>query len=387
MEELNYIMELIEQKCNKSNTKNYVNIKKTKLRFEFENIIFVNKILSFLLEEYPDSKIVRTASGAIGRRSPRFSYDVHQVRNGEEITIVSKVYGSYRIQIITGSKELWKDEKEQKITGSKAFREFTKILEQFGINIEDYAIENGKEIKETIPKAYIKFGSKLQETRATSGHIYERAYHIDFHSSYMSGLVNMHPEFKEPVEYIYNKRKENNLVYKSILNMSFGYMQSRYKPVYYKYSHLSRDMIIDNNKRIDELTEELENNGYLVIAYNTDGIWYQDRLRKGAYHGNGEGNTLCTWSNDHKNCRLRFRSIGIYEFEEDGKYTPVVRGLIDYDRIQPDRTKWGWGDIFRGKEIVFTLARNGLIKYQGEIIDEDFDYRGLEQCQEVEEDS
>ena len=35
-----------------------------------------------------------------------------------------------------------------------------------------------------------------------------------------------------------------------------------------------------------------------------------------------------------------------YEFIEDGKYTPVVRGKTKLDRVKP-RSEWQWGDIFK----------------------------------------
>ena len=40
-------------------------------------------------------------------------------------------------------------------------------------------------------------------------------------------------------------------------------------------------------------------------------------------------------------------SDGAYEFIEDGVYHPVLRGTSTLDAVQPDRSKWTWGDIYR----------------------------------------
>ena len=65
-----------------------------------------------------------------------------------------------------------------------------------------------------------------------------------------------------------------------------------------------------------ELAKQLKDSGRMVLAYNTDGIWYCGEI----YHGEGEGNGLGQWSNDHTNCTIRFKSAGSYEYIENGKY-------------------------------------------------------------------
>ena len=126
----------------------------------------------------------------------------------------------------------------------------------------------------------------------------------------------------------------------------------------YKYAHLSRDAITDNNNRIIKLSDELSSQGRVILSYNTDGIWYQGEI----YHGNGEGHDLGQWENDHINCQFRMKSDGSYEFIENGKYYPVVRGYTRLDRIKP-RTEWVWGDIYQAGIITFSIDING-IKYE-----------------------
>jgi hypothetical protein len=177
------------------------------------------------------------------------------------------------------------------------------------------------------------------------------AHHVDFHSSWPAGLCNKYPEFRPVVEFLYNRRHEypeNKL----ILNASIGYMQSAMAQVRARWAALSKAAIEDNNARIDALAQRLDDAGYTVIAYNTDGIWYTGGE---PYHGEGEGNNLGQWENDHTHCQLRFKSPGAYEYIEDGKYTPVVRGYTNLDKIRP-RTEWSWGDIYQDASIPIRFA-------------------------------
>ena len=92
----------------------------------------------------------------------------------------------------------------------------------------------------------------------------------------------------------------------------------------------------------------------MPILYNTDGVWYYSPNGK-PYHGEGEGKGIGCWENDHLDCKWRAKSKGCYEFIEEGKYSPVVRGLTKYDKIKPDRTTWEWGDIFKKEAEVIQL--------------------------------
>lgn len=162
--------------------------------------------------------------------------------------------------------------------GWKAFKIFVKLCKKQGIDIDEYAIDNGEEIKKEIESPLIQM-NVIDETL-------ENVHHIDFHNSYPAGLCNTHPEFRKVIEPLYNNRKthpEN----KDILNCVIGYMQSisRCKA---RWAHLSRDAIKDNNIRIYALTLNLLGNGNKIIGYNTDGIWYQGKV----YHNKEEGPNL-----------------------------------------------------------------------------------------------
>ena len=266
---------------------------------------------------------------------------------------IADIDGIYRIQL----KHVPYDDKDKPVWGRKAFSQFEKMLEEDGINLKDYAIENGKEVKEEIEMPLIKLGDF-----AFTDAIYKNCHHIDFHNSYPGGLAITHPEFRPTIEKLYKQRKENE-IYKSILNLSIGYMQSRW--ISYKYAHLSRDAINNNNERVRTVAKDLEDNGRLILLYNTDGIWYSGDI----WHGNLEGKNVGEWENDHTNCTLRIKSAGSYEFIEDGKYNPVVRGYTNYDKEKP-RENWEWGDIYKTGANSYIFTPDGIIKQEGDVINE-----------------
>lgn len=284
-----------------------------------------NKIY-FWLKAQKLYKLERTASGGIksGPHRRRPAWDIKINRVCVELTVLLEGR-AWRIQ--------FRSKLPKGMSGRKAFAKFKKILLKKGIDLEDYAIENGPEIKNTIEKPLI--GAKRE---IFYDHVFEKVNHIDYHSSFAGGLANTHSEFKPTLIELYNKREENE-EYKNILNFSIGFMQS-ISGCNARWAHLSRDAIKDNNDRIKKLAETLEKKGRIVISFNTDGIWYKGAV----YHGAGEGEGLGEWHNDHVNCKFRARSSGSYEFIENGAYFPVVRGIAN-----DTKSDWKWGDIYEKK--------------------------------------
>lgn len=292
-----------------------------------------NEIYYWMLNEKSHvRKIVRTNSGGISidRRNFRGeAWDLRKTTSCIEMTIILKE-GMWRFQF---RNKLAESDKIA-LSGSNGFKMFKELCQKNGIDLKDYEIDNGEEVKKEIEKPLICLD------KAQTGVIYKNVNHIDFHNSYPAGLVNIHEEFRPVVEKLYEERKvkpENKL----ILNVTIGYMQSL-KCCGAKWAHLSRDAIKDNNDRIKELAMRLRANGRQILAFNTDGIWYRGEI----YHGEGEGDKLGQWENDHVNCVIRFKSAGSYEYLEDGKCHPVVRGYTKLDEIKP-RDEWEWGDIFK----------------------------------------
>lgn len=320
------LRELTQLKHAASSAKiNYLLIPVTVFNINKEGAAKFNKIYQWLKEQNL-YQLERTHSGGIksGPHRKRPAWDVKKSRTCIEITLLMDG-SAWRIQ--------FRSELKEGMSGRKAFTLFKRILLKNGIDLENYAIENGIEIKEEIEKPFIGAKRKLFYDR-----VFENVHHIDFHSSYAGGLANTHPEFKDVLEELYNKREEKK-EYKDILNFSIGFMQS-ITGCKARWAHLSRDAIGDNNKRIKNLSKKLEEKGRMVLTYNVDGIWYKGPI----YHGEGEGEGLGQWHNDHVNCKFRAKSSGSYEFIENGKYFPVVRGITN-----DSKKNWEWGDIYTKK--------------------------------------
>lgn len=331
---------------------NYLKIPVTILKPCLENAQIFNKILAALREDDSLNRIIRTASGGISTsmlnlKLPCWDYTIKH--SSAELTILD-IKGMWRIQFRAGVYE----SDDKKMSGREAFKKFKEILLQFGIRLEDYAIDNGKDIKKEIESPLIRMINQgFKDATFTNVH------HIDFHNSYPGGLANTHPEFREAIEYCYNKRHEDP-IYKAVLNFSIGFMQSQWCG--YRYAHLSRDAINDNNARIRQVSENLQKAGRMILAYNTDGIWYKGDV----YHGELEGTEIGKWQNDHINCKFRMKSDGAYEYIENEIYHPVVRGYTKLDRIKP-RESWNWGDIYQAELITFYINNDG-IQYQEETL-------------------
>lgn len=304
---------------------NYLLIPVTVFNINKEGAKKFNKIYSWLKKQNL-YELERTASGGIksGPRRKRPAWDVKQSRTCIEITVILNGC-AWRIQFRAQLKE--------GMSGRKAFTKFKRLLFKKGIDLDQYAIDNGKEVKQEIETTLIGAKRKLFYDIT-----FDNVHHIDFHSSFPAGLANTHPEFREVLEELYLKREESE-EYKSILNFSIGFMQS-ISGCNARWAHLSRDAIGDNNKRVKNLAETLEKKGRMVISFNVDGIWYKGPI----YHGEGEGEGLGQWHNDHTNCKFRAKSAGAYEFIENGKYTPVVRGITNISK-----KTWTWGDIYSEK--------------------------------------
>lgn len=278
--------------------------------------------------------IVRTPSGGISSKTLFPAYDLRNTPTCVELTICCACdmifFGRIQLRMTNHL------DKEKPLYGRQAFREFKRRCAQHGINLDQYSIENGPEIKSTIPAPMIKLADRMIQHM-----ILENVHHIDFHASYSGGLANTYPEFRPVLEELYAERKYNRN-FKAVPNLAIGFMQSLHG-CGARWAHLSKAAIEDNNKRINALTERLRASGRWILSYNTDGIWYQGDI----FHGEGEGEGMGEWSNDHHDCRFRIKSDGAYEFiDHKGKYHPVIRGRTLYDEVKP-RSEWKWGDIYR----------------------------------------
>lgn len=261
--------------------------------------------------------------------------------NGEDLDFFC---GRFQIGTFQGTKE-----SEKHICGRQAYFEFKKILEKNNIDLNKYMLptrEQGIKIKKTIQNPMIDIA-----VGAFPDVIYENAWHIDINSSYPSGIGDIIPEMAPIIEKLYRERHTKS-INKDILNMSIGFFQS--SMIDYKLSYISEHCIRKNNERLSDKAIELIKKGCKILLYNTDGFWFipAPGLKLESSTELGE------FKIDHKNCKLRIKSKGVYEYIENGVYFPVVRGQCELDHIK-SRSEWKWGDIYAAgaKVIIFEFIK------------------------------
>lgn len=315
-----------------------------------ENAKLFNTLVKYC-EDNHYHKMQWTKSGGIRKGVGVFSalsYGIKQVGKTNIVLVISTDEGFYRFTFGIARKE------QKDISGYTSFKVFKETCSKYDINIDDYAIDNGIEVKETFPIPPRKIPNKIFIDREL-----DNVHHIDLNSSFMSGLMARYSEFTPVVEELYSKRKENP-IYKAILTHTYGYLQSAL--VDYKYINLSKAMVEFNNEFLNKLSTKLRESGRIIVSYNTDGIWYLGDI----YHDEDEGTGLMKYKNDHINCKARFRSPSAYEFIEDGQYHAVLSGITKLDKIK-SRDEWEWGDIYKCGNIETWSFNNDRIEYDEEV--------------------
>lgn len=262
-------------------------------------------------------------------------YEVFKSNAMHEICVIT-AEGMARIQYWHGTTNKLKPE-NSKISGTNAFNIFRDELRKDGIRIEDYYLDpkEGRAIKETIPSPLIKVSSKLVYNK-----IFDNAHHIDINQAYPYAMTLLYPEWTPTILRLYEKRHTNKK-WKAVLNYSYGYFQAKHFGC--KLANVSKFCIEETISRLNAITEVITKGGGTVLAYNTDGIWYTGDILPLPVD---QQTKLGGLKHDHVNCRIRFKSDGAYEYIEDGKVYPVVRGSTNFDTWK-SRDQWEWGDIYK----------------------------------------
>lgn len=303
--------------------------------------------------EYVESlnlqKIKRTPSNGISisrmeKYTPR--YDLRDLPSMIELTVIN-IDGCWRIQF----RDSFERMNETGISGKHAFWKFNDLCRSAGINIDDYTVINGAEVKKTI-EPYIKKVTSNIFIDATLKNV----HHLDFNSSFMSCLIEEYPEFTSIAEDLYLGRKENP-INKGIMTNVIGYFQSLYHGA--KWANLSKAAINGNNEKIRNYLSKLSDSGRIPLLINTDGIWYAGDI----FHDEYEGVNLRQWKHDHTNCELLIKSPSAYQFRENGEVHTVLSGRTLFDKVKP-RSQWEWGDIFKDnvKSLAYKLENDRIIR-------------------------
>lgn len=350
--EISVIKSLLEHFLSSRGTMhpNLLKMENNNLKMNGENAMLFNTLVKYC-EENNYHTIKWTKSGGIAKGKKVFippAYGIKTIGKTTVVLVLTFESKFYRFTFGIARAE------QNEISGYASFKAFKRTCAKYGINIDDYAIDNGEEYKEDFPNPYRKIYNERFVDK-----VIDNVHHIDLNSSFMSGLAMTYPEFKPVVEELYNKRKDDE-IYKAILTHTYGYLQSEL--VNYKYILLSKAMVDYNNAYLDSLKDKLMESGRIVLAYNSDGIWYKGDI----YHDENEGKNIGQYKNDHTNCTIRFRSINAYEYLEDGKYHVALSGITRLDKILP-RSEWSWGDIYNCGDIETWNLKDDRIVYEGEI--------------------
>jgi len=316
-----------------------------------ENTEALNNFIARMKASEAFSKVKRTKSGGITNvgaylHSHPFMYDVINSTSKFTITVVSPL-ASFKIYVGYVNKKMYKDKKEEKVGGKTPSRRLIKACEDSGIDMEKYA--NSKE--EGLLATKMIHTPAVKTVDAEIDKVYEgNIHHLDFHKFYPSGIVLLNPEFETAFKYLKVRGD------KEALDIGTRYLASKYAQ--YKYAVLVKDGINFMYERFYEVAEDIKNSGRTILAFNTDGIWYQGEV----YHNAKlyEGLDFGQWSNDYINVqKIRFASAGCGKYEfitAEGKYEPRYRGQSSYER-EVAREKWQWGDIYKGSEVKITFNK------------------------------
>lgn len=267
-----------------------------------------------------------------------------------------------------------KDEVKDKEIRNKGITSFKIIKDECADLLKPYAVKDNGTV-ELIKNDYKnENGGKIYKVELTSigeflkDQELDDVWHLDLHSGFPSGLVMTHPEFKPVFERYYWLKQnaatpEERQKYKDLMNTCIGAMWSS-KLKGNRYPELARDAVKWNNDMLDLLTKEIRQQGLTVLGYNTDGIFIKGNER---FTSALEGPNMGQFGIE-KYDKFRMKSIGCYEYMQNGVYNVRCRGRHTYERIKP-REKWQWGDIYKGNIIGYEFNKQTL--KQEEINDEE----------------
>ena len=289
------------------------------------NIVDTIEEFNLLIKQCKDNNynnLIRAPKGGISYKDVfnGNSYDVIIYGAASELTIGDEL-GYRRIQLRRAGDDL---NEGKGISGEQAFRKLT----------NNYKLV--KDIEEETPEMdkwyQIKLLGPYQDITINN------VSHIDLNSAFPYYLQLIKPEFRDNVLYHYENRKVNE-VSKAVMNFGIGCMRKRMKNTWEWIMHQVK-------KRLEE---ECNNIDGTILAFNTDGIWFQ-----GTWKGQSS-KELGQFKLDHKDVTIRFKSAGAYEYIENGIYYPVQRG------VKLDLNKQ-WGDIYKHNPKGIKLNEQGYLE-------------------------
>lgn len=285
--------------------------------------------LYFRVKNTLKHKIVRSEKGSIVKdlENTLGAYDVQVVKNsannvikGVIITVILRnhiwVFKCGRLTVT----------EDNNMSGKRAFAILKEELEKDGVKLADYYDDDGEQYKAEID-AYPICNCILHKE-------IPHVNHIDLNQAWPSALAKRMPEFERTFKRIDKK----------VLNPALGYCQSKFCG--FRLAKLPMIGINDTNLRIDDLTDKLIDQDFLIAGYNTDGIWYFDATGKNRlYHDKDEGLGLHKWKHDYTDVTFYAHSNGQYYIRKGDKIEYKLRGYYQYETIKP-REEWDTVDDF-----------------------------------------
>lgn len=264
-----------------------------------------------------------------------YSYDIRESKALAEMIIFSH---GLCLRVCMGR------EKEDTLSGSKAFYLLSRELKKDGHNIEDYAVDNYDEavkIKESIPSPKIEL---TITGKMMMGLDIPDCHYADEHSAYPSGIIKQFPELTDTLTRLYNNRKDKP-INKQIMNLAIGYAQS--EACHYRYVKLAKAAVTYAREYIENLANKIEQSGRAVLNFMTDACMYHGEI----YHDENEYDGLGGWGHEYTNVTASFKTTRAYEFtEKDNTYHVRYSGMTELDYIKP-RDQWVKGDIYKTKTL------------------------------------
>ena len=318
------------------------------------NQIIPNEITTEAMNRYIDmceqladnriiSKIKYTQSGGFktGTKAQMYAYAVVQYK----FSLKLYVFAYTKCWCLEYAFRKTENTNTETISGFKAFNIFKKKCLEFGINLNDYANNDIISAKQIAEEVVFPARKMLYNNLCGINKDWNDMWHLDIHSAFPYALTQVYPEFKPVIEYLYSMRKTNP-IYKSVLNMSIGYMYSSL--CCYKWSHIAKAALDWHNAYMDKLYKIVALNGSLAMSFNVDGIWFRsltqelyDALKP--YLGKDLGNVEL----DYQDVTVNFKSAGSYQIKfDDGSVETKVQGVTAIDAIK-NRNEWSWHEIYQ----------------------------------------
>lgn len=295
----------------------------------FKEYELANKLIANC-KKFDFTHIIRTPSSAIQRNNLNAiygAYDIQTIKtknNAVRGYILTILYHNFYWKFSFGSGLADKSE-----GGWSAWCKFKAACKDCGIDIKDYAITNGEQIKQEIESPLIVPNRRINYKKRR-----DHVNHLDFHAAYPSVIISQYPEFRQ----VFDKLR------KPLGDIAVGFMQSEW--VKYQYAHLAKLAINTIKDKLIDIILDMQAQDFEWILATTDGLWYRDLTGQNRlYHNKEEGTDYGCWRHDHLDCEFQAVGAGQYFYYENGKFNPVLRGSYKKDTEKP-REEWNENDFW-----------------------------------------